>query len=253
MSRIENRFEWAPFSLTDLPGSCAIVYTRGCNYSCKYCFNIDMLDTNKGLYFDEIIEKIKSIREKNSLGKEYNKVDWLMLSGGEPFMASYQEIRKILQTAKDIGLKTGIFTNGSCPKNLLELINLGLIDFVNLDFKHYDRNQINIGAVNDSIWLLIELIDKLYTAYENLELEYLFINTVVCKTIHSKEVLDLMRKVLEVIIHDIPILFKRDYSEHKLGWIITPFYNDNNKIETLGKLDYNKERYTEQELKNLLI
>jgi pyruvate-formate lyase-activating enzyme len=259
-------FEFNPFSLVDAPDSCAIIFCRGCNLTCKYCYNLDLLNINlikSGLLAEDIIQKIQALQSINPKGKPYTTVKWLIISGGEPAKNSAVYINTIisfLKEAKKIGLKTGIFTNG-ISRTLPTLLDTKLLDFVNIDFKHIDINQIlkvHIGT-EWSAWFnndntkssLYSNIEKAYYYYNNYELDYLYINTVVCKSFHTKEVLSEMKEKLNEIISNIPIILKRE-SHIKLGWVLTPFFNDNNKLLTLGNLDYNIEKISKSELQNIV-
>jgi pyruvate-formate lyase-activating enzyme len=249
-------FEFNSFSLVDAPDSCAIIFCRGCNFTCKYCYNLDLLNTSKsGLLAEDIIEKIQSLQSINPKGEPYTTVKWLIISGGEPAKNSITYINTIisfLEKAKKIGLKTGIFTNGIFP-TLSTLLDTKLLNFVNIDFKHIDTNKILKfpERSNSTKNFLYSNIEKAYNYYSNHKLEYLYINTVICKSIHSTEVLSEMRKKLNEIIPNISIFLKRE-SNIKLGWILTPFFNDNNKLPTLGNLNYNIEKISETELQNIV-
>jgi pyruvate-formate lyase-activating enzyme len=238
----------------DAPGPCAIVFCRGCNLQCKYCYNVDLFNTNKGLDLNNIIEKIKNIKEINPKGEQYNTVQWLILSGGEPFSQKVNDsTMNLLVIAKRQGLKTGIYTNG-LEYDFQQAIDENLLDFVNLDFKHWNTSfnlDKNINYINR--WL--HAATTAYEAYMHSKLEYLYFNTVVCKTIHSKDDLikmyDLLKKRFETKFENLPILEKK--FEEKFGWVLTPFYNDYGKLPTLGNLDYEKEKMFYNEIKQLLI
>jgi pyruvate-formate lyase-activating enzyme len=245
MPRITYKFQ--EFSLVDAPNSCAIIFSQGCTFSCKYCYNIELRNFNSdGFSFEEIINKIQSLLKINPKGKEYNTVDWLILSGGEPF--SNPDINKILEFAKKQKLKTGIYTSG-ISSSLREYLDLNLIDFLNIDYKHYNMKYLG-DEVENYLFDLIPNIEYAYNRYLNSKLEYLYLNTVICKSIHTKEVITDMKNILLEFDINPPILYKRDYSKN-FGWILTSFFNDNDKIPTLGNLTI-KESVSEQELKLLI-
>jgi pyruvate-formate lyase-activating enzyme len=249
-------YEFNAFSLVDAPGPCALIFSRGCNLSCKYCYNIDLLDTSKGLTYNEVLTNINNLISTNPKGEQYSTVPWIILSGGEPLSQtnSIDNNINILEYSKKLNLKTGIYSNSFFNLHLMDIIQEGLVDFVNLDFKHTDLNIVlNNDIKSNYLKKFKSALETAYVEYSNSNLEYLFINTVVCKSFHNKEIILSMKKEITEIIPDIPILFNRNYSKNKIGWVITPFFNDHNKIPTLGNLDYDTEKYSEQELKELLI
>jgi pyruvate-formate lyase-activating enzyme len=246
-------FEWNPFSLVDSPSTCSIIFCRGCNIKCKYCYNLDLFNTNKGFNKKEILEKIKSLQDKNPKGEKYTTVNWLIISGGEPLdgdFLKFKDIIDFLSIAKEINLKTGLFTSGFSNLDFKELLNYHLLNFVNIDYKNINNKIYN--KENPSYTRVLDSIENAYNFYSNFELEYLYINTVLCKSFHTKEIIQQMKTSLNEIIPNIPILYERNYS-HTLGWILTPFFNDNNKLKTLGNLDFDKEKLSLSEIKNLLI
>lgn len=222
-------FEFSPFSLIDAPGSCAIIFCRGCNLRCKYCYNTELFDTTKGLSLQEVIEALKNTQQESVRGK-FNTIEWLIISGGEPLCGQLSEISTLIDVARDMGLKIGMYTNGISP-HFMNVVSK--LDFLNLDFKHWN-SSFNKGDVKYSI---LDPIKLAYKSYMLGDLKYCYFNTVVCNSLHSIKDLKQMKFLLETTIERrIPILEKR--SEGNFGWLLTPFFNDFDKAKTLGDLSY---------------
>ena len=148
-------------SLKHYPGAVAfVVFTQGCNFKCRYCFNPEMArfydpnDTNTGQE-----EEIFQFLENN-----INKYDAVVVSGGEPTL--HKGLPEFLGKFKKLGLIVRLETNGTNPGMLRELISLGLVDYIALDVKapldkakYKEITGVSIqtkvlGAINQSIRLL---------------------------------------------------------------------------------------------------
>ena len=113
-------------SLLDYPENVsAIAWTVGCNFSCPFCYNKDLVKGNVGLFSEE---EIFSFLEKRK-----GLLDGLVISGGEPLMQ--KDIVDFITKVKKLGYLVKIDTNGSYPEKLKELIDKKLIDYVAMDVK----------------------------------------------------------------------------------------------------------------------
>jgi len=141
-------------SLLDFPGKIAsLVFFSGCNLSCPFCHNPDLLfgaDRLPDIPLDELLGDLRRRR---------NFIDGVVVTGGEPTLAP--ELEPLLRQVKDLGLLVKIDTNGLAPQVLEKLICHGLIDFVALDLKTaperygelHDR-PISLAGLERSIALL---------------------------------------------------------------------------------------------------
>lgn len=115
-------------SLLDFPGKIAsLVFFSGCNLSCPFCHNPDLLFDDEQLPdipLDELVEDLRTRR---------NFIDGVVVTGGEPTLAP--ELEPLLRLVKDLGLLVKIDTNGLAPQVLEKLVRDGLVDFVALDLK----------------------------------------------------------------------------------------------------------------------
>jgi pyruvate formate lyase activating enzyme len=118
-------YDITPFTTTDYKDhlSC-IVWFRGCNMRCEYCYNCDIVSAKKGKY--SLYDFLKFLKKRVGL------LDGVVLSGGE---ASLYDLVPLCEKIKNLGFKIKLDTNGSNPKLLAKLVKTRLIDFVSLDFK----------------------------------------------------------------------------------------------------------------------
>ena len=125
------------FSLIDTPHSCSILYFPGCNLDCSYCYNLKLYNNvveDTDIDLDGAIDYIKSIKQKNPNGETFNTVDYVLFSGGE---ATRHPIflKNLCKIVKDEYLKTALYTNGVNTYVVKELLEDGLLDFINVDYK----------------------------------------------------------------------------------------------------------------------
>ena len=142
-----------PFTTTDYKDhlSC-IVWFNSCNMRCQYCYNPEIVNAKTGLYNLEDLYIF--------LNKRVGLLDAVVLSGGE---ATTHDLINICKQIKDLGFKIKLDTNGSNPKQLKNLIDKNLLDFVAIDFKstkekfkiitksnHYDSFLNSLKILNNS-------------------------------------------------------------------------------------------------------
>ncbi|MCK5148729.1 anaerobic ribonucleoside-triphosphate reductase activating protein [bacterium] len=114
-------------SLTDFPGKiAAIIFTQGCNLSCKYCHNPSLISH----CIDENVdtEQILSFLEKRK-----TQLNAVVITGGEPLLQS--ELYSVIVSIRKLGYHIKIDTNGTLPNQLHKLLQTGCIDYVAMDFK----------------------------------------------------------------------------------------------------------------------
>ena len=118
-------YDLTKFSHLDFPNhlSC-IVWFVGCNMRCDYCYNKDIVLSHKGTSsLDDVL---------SFLEQRIGLLDAVVLSGGE---ATSHNLVQFCQKVKSLGFKIKLDTNGINYKNIKELIDLNLIDYVALDYK----------------------------------------------------------------------------------------------------------------------
>ena len=118
-------YDITKFTTTDYAGhlSC-IIWFIGCNLRCLYCYNDDIVYSKNGKY--DLKEVLLFLKSRVGL------LDSVVLSGGE---ASIHNLIPLCKTIKRLGFKIKLDTNGSNLRQIRELINLKLIDYIAIDFK----------------------------------------------------------------------------------------------------------------------
>ncbi len=106
----------------DYPGKiCGVVYTKGCNLNCAYCFSKETLGTQL-ISQDEVFSFLKS---------RIGKLDAICISGGEPTI--YKDLYTFVIRLKMLGFMVKLDTNGTNPEVLEEV--LPVLDYVAMDIK----------------------------------------------------------------------------------------------------------------------
>lgn len=106
-----------------------VIFTQGCNFKCHYCYNAPSARffDPEGIT-DTKIDEILTFLEENK--EKYGAV---VVSGGEPAM--HDDLPDVLSRIKALGFIVRLETNGTCPKMLSKIIDLGLVDYIALDIK----------------------------------------------------------------------------------------------------------------------
>jgi len=121
-------------SLCDCDEPVSMVHFKGCNFRCPFCHNKEISKTAEVAKLEDYnwveIETVEEmIRNSSKL------IKGVIFSGGEPTQSPEQLIR-LCEYVKSLGLFTGIETNASRPDVINSLIQKDLIDKVFLDIKH---------------------------------------------------------------------------------------------------------------------
>ncbi|MEJ6950566.1 anaerobic ribonucleoside-triphosphate reductase activating protein [Natronospora cellulosivora (SeqCode)] len=156
-------------SLIDYPGHIvSIIFTQGCNFSCPFCHNPELINNynSKDEYFP--MEYIYSF-----LSKRKGLIDGISITGGEPSLQ--ENLYQFIQTVKSMDLKVKLDTNGSKPAIIKELITDKLIDYIAMDIKGPLKKYKNIINREVNTDYILESI----TAIKKSSLDYEFRTTVV--------------------------------------------------------------------------
>jgi pyruvate formate lyase activating enzyme len=115
-------------SLIDFPGTIStVLFSGGCNFRCKYCYNPDLACDNSDLPI------ISNKGVLDTLTKRKALIDGVVLSGGEPLMR--KDLKSFITKIKDLGLKIKLDTNGFYPNKLKKILEANLIDYLAIDIK----------------------------------------------------------------------------------------------------------------------
>jgi len=119
----------------DGPGLRLVVFTKGCNFRCLYCANVDTIPMDGGTE-KEIEDIVKmAVSEKPFFGKKGG----ITFSGGEP-MVQAKALIPLCKRLKEEGIHICLDTNGSIWNEDVEIL-LGYVDLVLLDIKQINPNR----------------------------------------------------------------------------------------------------------------
>jgi len=160
-------------TMLDYPGKVAcIIFTYGCNFRCPFCHNATLVIDEASLISKEEIFSY--------INKRKGVLDGVVVTGGEPLLQS--DIVEFLKELKQTGLLVKLDTNGSYPKRLREIIDLGLVDYVAMDIKNCkEKYSLTIGREAD-----LEKIEESVKLLMENRVDYEFRTTVV-RELHEKD------------------------------------------------------------------
>ncbi|MGM0629393.1 MAG: anaerobic ribonucleoside-triphosphate reductase activating protein [Patescibacteria group bacterium] len=172
------------FSLIDYPDRMsAVIFTRGCNFRCKYCHNPELVIPEKFTQ-DIPLSEIYSFLESRQ-----NKIEAVVITGGEP--TEHSGIDKFMANIKDMGFLTKLDTNGTRPLVIESLFKKGVVDYIAMDIKAPLHNYPVITCrpvVVEDIKKSIELIINSGTEHE-------FRTTVIRDLISEKDLQDIAKEI----------------------------------------------------------
>lgn len=186
----------------------AIIFTKGCNFDCSYCYNRDLVDNkSKTIDKEEILEY---------LYKRRKLLDGVVISGGEPTI--WTDLIDFLKEIKELKLDIKLDTNGYNPDMLKEIIDNNLVDYIAMDIKAISNKYYKVINKNidfDKILESIKLIIK-----SNIKHEF---RTTIMKGIHS--VSDIVE--INKIIKDSPLFLQNfEYTDSVKDRSIKGFSKD---------------------------
>lgn len=116
------------FSLIDYPGkTCAIIFTQGCNFRCKYCHNPELVLS------DQFTQPIPINKIMQFLTSRKGQLDAVTITGGEPTLHS--DLIDFIKQIKQLGFLIKLDSNGTNSKILQQLIEQKLVDYLAMDIK----------------------------------------------------------------------------------------------------------------------
>lgn len=161
-------------TLLDYPGHIACtVFTRGCNFRCPFCHNMELVtnfDNSKDIDENEIIEFLKT---------RAGKLEGVCITGGEPLISD--EVFSFMRKIKEIGFKIKLDTNGTFPQRINTALKEKLIDMIAMDIKSSENNYNFVAGVNVDI----DKIKESISIIRNCGIDYEFRTTCV-KGLHER-------------------------------------------------------------------
>jgi len=117
-----------PLSLTDFPHRlAATVFTVGCNFSCPYCHNPELVratEETPQLTYDAFFDFLRRRR---------GRLNGVCITGGEPTL--HQDLPDFIRRIRTLGYAVKLDTNGSNPEMLAQLLDASLLDYAAMDVK----------------------------------------------------------------------------------------------------------------------
>jgi len=180
------------FSLLDFPEHVsAIIFTKGCNFKCQYCYNPMLVKPKKDS--EEFLEKGRSQIFENDLfvflESRVGKLDAVVITGGEPTI--HDDLPGFIKRIRKRGLKIKLDTNGTRPEMLKKLLAEGLLDYIAMDIKGSVDKYNTIAGVNVDLKKIKESI----TIVMKSNLPYEFRTTVVPDLVMPAEIHSIGRQV----------------------------------------------------------
>lgn len=143
-------------SLLDFPGRIAsLVFFGGCNLSCPFCHNPDLVQAPDRLPDYPLEPLFEELEQRRSF------IDGVVISGGEPTL--YPDLIPFMRRIKQLGLMVKLDTNGLLPDILAEVLRQDLVDLVALDLKtapsrygELHNRPVNDTALQRTVTMLLQ-------------------------------------------------------------------------------------------------
>lgn len=158
-------------TLIDYPAKvAAIVFTIGCNFRCRFCYNTRLVEP-------KLFDQNEIISEKtifDFLKTRIGKLDAVVITGGEPTLQ--KDLVGFIKKIKEMGFLVKLDTNGTDPQTLKKLLEEKLLDYVAMDIK----NELTMEAYKIIVQseIDIELIKQSIAILRDSNIDYEFRTTV---------------------------------------------------------------------------
>lgn len=146
-------------TLIDYPGKiAATVFTVGCNYSCPFCYNPNLVHPSLNA------KEIPAAQFFAFLRKRLGKLEAVCITGGEPTLQP--DLADFIEEIKRVGFLVKLDTNGSRPEVLARLLKGGTVDYVAMDIKgplskyaETGGRLVDLAAIQESVVLVKKFPD----------------------------------------------------------------------------------------------
>lgn len=163
-------------SFVDYPGKiAATVFTGGCNFSCPFCHNGELVKSPRNL------PPIPQKEIFDFLDKRKGLIEGLVITGGEPSL--WPGLADFIIKVKEKGFLVKLDTNGYEPLVLKKLLEENLLDYIAMDIKNSpDKYAQTAGLKHLDISRIIQSINII----RNSGLDYEF-RTTIMKEHHEEK------------------------------------------------------------------
>ncbi|MDD4412321.1 MAG: anaerobic ribonucleoside-triphosphate reductase activating protein [Patescibacteria group bacterium] len=180
-------------SLLDYPDTLsAIIFTKGCNFRCPFCYN--PMFVLPGWFEARDIEHRDHSQIFESdlfafLEERQGKLEGVVITGGEPTL--HQDLPEFIRKIKQLGYLIKLDTNGTNPEMLSYLLDNDLINYVAMDIKaphdKYDK-VVGVGVNLENIKKSVKIIKESGIGYE-------FRTTVVAGLLTADDILKIAEEI----------------------------------------------------------
>lgn len=124
-------------TLIDYPGQvAAIVFTKGCNFRCHFCYNPLLVWPDKETDEKKYEKTYPTVSEDEFflfLKSRKGKLDGVVITGGEPTLQT--DLAEFIEKVRALGYKIKLDTNGTNSVVLKKLLDKKLLDYIAMDLK----------------------------------------------------------------------------------------------------------------------
>ncbi|NCU44753.1 anaerobic ribonucleoside-triphosphate reductase activating protein [Candidatus Falkowbacteria bacterium] len=124
-----------PISLLDYPDKvAAIVFTQGCNFQCRYCYNPMLVRPATAGATNTTGQPAYSLADLWAfLDQRQGRLEAVVITGGEPTL--HRDLLEFIAEIKRRGLLVKLDTNGTNSQMVKQLVQDSLIDYLAMDIK----------------------------------------------------------------------------------------------------------------------
>jgi pyruvate formate lyase activating enzyme len=146
----------------DFPGHlAAVIFTQGCLWRCRYCYNTSLLDPRQDAVYDWE-EVLFFLKRRRCL------LDGIVFSGGEPTF--WPSLPDYMHQIRRMGFRVALHTSGAYPDRLSLIIRENLVDWIGLDIKALFNDYKRITRIRGSGILASQSLQILLNSKVNREI-----------------------------------------------------------------------------------
>jgi len=140
------------FSLLDYPGKIsAIVFTQGCNFRCRFCYNPMLVaPVSASAQGKEVRSRFTDGSELfDFLESRKGKIEAVVITGGEPTLQP--DLPTFAARVKQLGFLVKLDTNGTNPEMIAGMIKDKTVDYIAMDVKAPEEKYDSAAGVKTDL------------------------------------------------------------------------------------------------------